>query len=60
MAILMDGKIHSAPLIAEPLPGGGVIRGHFTDDEVAELVRLLRTDSLGGPLIPVAQADSRR
>jgi SecD/SecF fusion protein len=46
MAILLNNEIATAPTIEDVLPGSGIIRGQFTDQEVDELVRVLRSGSL--------------
>jgi len=46
MAIVLNGEISSAPRIDEPLPGGGIIRGQFTNEEVKSLITVLRSGSL--------------
>ncbi len=50
MAIVLDGVIHSAPLIREPISGGSAqITGSFTHDEAAKLAIVLR-ESLPAPM----------
>ncbi len=49
MAIILNGQVHSAPVIQNRLPGGGIITGGldgFSPEEVKELVTVLRTGSL--------------
>ena len=46
MAILLNNEIATAPTIEDVLPGSGIIKGRFTDQEVDELVRVLRSGSL--------------
>ena len=49
MAIILNQKIHSAPVIQNRLPGGGIITGGtngFSTEEVQELITVLRTGSL--------------
>ena len=51
LAIVLDGKVISAPNIREPIPGGsGVITGQFTTQEVQDLALLLRAGALPAPL----------
>ncbi|HUK07788.1 MAG TPA: protein translocase subunit SecD [Stellaceae bacterium] len=50
-AIVLDGKIISAPVIREPIPGGsGVISGGFTVLSANDLALLLRAGALPAPL----------
>lgn len=50
-AIVLDGKVISAPVIDEPILGGaGIIRGHFTTQQVQDLSLLLRAGALPAPL----------
>lgn len=47
LAIVLDGKILSTPIINEPILGGdGIISGNFTIDSASELVLLLRAGAL--------------
>ena len=51
LAIVLDGKVISAPRIHEPILGGsGIIRGSFTVQEANELAVLLRAGALPAPL----------
>ena len=51
LAIVLDGKIISAPSINEPITGGsGVISGNFTFQEATDLSLLLRSGALPTPL----------
>jgi preprotein translocase subunit SecD len=51
MAIVLDGRIISAPRIREPILGGsGVITGRFTVAEAQDLSLLLRAGALPAPL----------
>ncbi|MCA9040913.1 MAG: protein translocase subunit SecD [Planctomycetaceae bacterium] len=51
LAVLLDGFVHSAPAIREPITGGnGEITGSFTIDEVNELVGVLNAGALEIPL----------
>lgn len=50
-AIVLDGKVISAPRIREPILGGsGVISGNFTVESANELAILLRAGALPAPL----------
>jgi SecD/SecF fusion protein len=50
-AIVLDGKVISAPVIREPILGGsGVISGRFTTQEAKDLALLLRGGALPAPL----------
>tara|TARA_B100001121_G_scaffold273392_1_gene260475 strand:- start:2664 stop:4211 length:1548 start_codon:yes stop_codon:yes gene_type:complete len=51
LAIILDGKIISAPNINEPITSGkGVISGNFTFQEATDLSLLLRSGALPTPL----------
>ena len=50
-AIVLDGKVISAPRINEPIPGGqGRISGNFTAESANDLAILLRAGALPAPL----------
>lgn len=50
-AIVLDGKVISAPVIREPITGGhGQISGRFSVAEVNDLALLLRAGALPAPL----------
>jgi len=50
-AIVLDGKVVSAPVIREPILGGsGQISGGFTTQEANDLALLLRAGALPAPL----------
>lgn len=50
-AIVLDGKVISAPVIREPITGGsGQISGNFTLEEANSVAMLLRAGSLPGRL----------
>jgi len=50
-AIVLDGKVISAPVIREPILGGsGVISGNFTVQSAQDLALLLRAGALPAPL----------
>ncbi len=51
LAIVLDGKILSAPSINDPIKGGeGLISGNFTVESANELALLLRAGALPAPL----------
>jgi len=51
LAIILDGKIISAPSIREPIIGGtGQITGNFTFQSATDLALLLRSGALPAPL----------
>lgn len=50
-AIVLDGKVISAPVIREPILGGsGIISGNFTVQSANDLALLLRAGALPAPL----------
>ena len=50
-AIILDGKVITAPYIRTAIPGGtGVISGNFTIQEATDLAVLLRAGALPAPL----------
>jgi len=50
-AIVLDGKVISAPVIREPITGGrGQISGHFSVADANDLALLLRAGALPAPL----------
>jgi len=55
-AIVLDGKVLSAPVIREPITGGsGQISGNFTVDETSTLSALLRAGALPAPLTVIEE-----
>lgn len=55
-AIVLDGKVLSAPVIREPITGGsGQISGNFTVEETSTLSALLRAGALPAPLTVVEE-----
>ena len=51
LAIIIDSKVISAPIIREPILGGvGVISGDFTFQSATDLALLLRSGALPAPL----------
>jgi preprotein translocase subunit SecD len=56
LAIVLDGKVISAPVIKEPILGGsGVISGNFTAQSAQDLALLLRAGALPAPLNPIEE-----
>ncbi|HUN38664.1 MAG TPA: protein translocase subunit SecD [Acetobacteraceae bacterium] len=55
-AVVLDGKIITAPVIREPITGGrGEISGNFTASSATDLALLLRAGALPAPLTVVEQ-----
>lgn len=51
MAIVLDGKIHSAPVIRDRIPNGHAqISGNFTNTEASDLSLVLRAGALPAPV----------
>ena len=50
LAILLDGNIHSAPRINQPIGDSGQISGDFDLDEINELVAVLNAGALEVPI----------
>lgn len=51
MAIVLDGKVYSAPVIRQRIGGGsGQISGGFTKEQASDLAITLRSGSLSAPL----------
>lgn len=51
LAIVLDGKVYSAPRIKERIPGGsGRIEGSFTREEARDLAVVLRAGALPAPV----------
>lgn len=51
MAIVLDGKVHSAPVIRDRIPNGQAqISGGFSPDEASDLALVLRAGSLPAPV----------
>ncbi|MFC1807732.1 protein translocase subunit SecD [Candidatus Omnitrophota bacterium] len=52
LAIVLDGKVKSAPVINERIPSGeGIIQGRFSPEEANDLAIILRAGSLPAPVI---------
>ena len=55
-AIVLDGKVLSAPVIREPITGGsGQISGSFTVEDTVTLSALLRAGALPAPLTVIEE-----
>jgi len=55
-AIVLDGRVLSAPVIREPIPGGrGQISGSFTTKEAENLAVMLRSGALPAPLAVIEE-----
>jgi SecD/SecF fusion protein len=55
-AIVLDGKVLSAPVIREPIAGGsGQISGGFTFEEASDLAAMLRAGALPVPLTVIEE-----
>lgn len=51
LAIVLDGRVLSAPVINTPITGGtGIISGSFTVEQATELALMLRAGALPAPL----------
>ena len=51
LAIMLDGNVHSAPVIREKIAGGSAqISGGFTNEEAADLAIVLRAGALPAPV----------
>ncbi|PIW68551.1 MAG: protein translocase subunit SecD, partial [Candidatus Omnitrophica bacterium CG12_big_fil_rev_8_21_14_0_65_42_8] len=51
LAIVLDGKVHSAPRINERIPSGRAsITGRFTVEEAGDLAIVLRAGTLPAPI----------
>jgi len=51
LAIVLDGKVQSAPRIKEPIPSGeAVITGTFTVEQAQDLALILRVGALPAPM----------
>lgn len=46
LAIILDGKIQSAPIIGDVISDSGIIHGHFTPKEADDLALVLRAGAL--------------
>ena len=61
LAILLDGKVHSAPTINSAIGANGQITGRFTKQEIDNLVAVLNAGALAVPLkqTPVSEVTIR-
>ncbi|HHT9120366.1 MAG TPA: protein translocase subunit SecD, partial [Candidatus Hypogeohydataceae bacterium YC41] len=50
LAIILDGVLYSAPTIRERIPGKGIIEGNFTQEDVNNLIAIMRAGSLPADL----------
>lgn len=50
LAIVLDGILYSAPVIRDRIPGKGIIEGGFTQEEVNDLIAIMRAGSLPADL----------
>ena len=56
LAIVLDDRVYSAPTIQSRIPGGkGIITGHFSDEEAADLALILKAGALPAPLKVTSQ-----
>lgn len=56
IAIVLDGKVISAPSVDEPITGGQAqISGGFTDQEARDLALMLRAGALPAPLNQISE-----
>ena len=56
LAIVLDGKVYSAPRIQSRIPSGsGIIQGSFTDEEARDLALVLKAGALPAPLKVASQ-----
>lgn len=56
LAIVLDGVVHSAPVIQDRISGGRAsITGHFTTEEAHDLAVVLRAGSLPAPVTPLEE-----
>jgi protein-export membrane protein SecD len=59
-AVLLDGKVVTAPRVNEPICGGsGQISGNFTAQSAGQLAALLRAGALPAPLVVVEEGVRR-
>ena len=59
LAIVVGGEVVSAPRIETRLTGGGIIRGRFTPEEFARVMRLVRSERVLRPAVAVPGPDPR-
>jgi SecD/SecF fusion protein len=58
LAVVLDGKIESAPRLNAVISTEGVIEGRFTQEEVSRLVTILRAGALPASLKPQPVSES--
>jgi SecD/SecF fusion protein len=58
LAVVLDGRIESAPAINQAISNEGVIQGRFTKDEVDRYVNMLRAGALPASLKPQPASES--
>jgi preprotein translocase subunit SecD len=46
MAIILDGKVQSSPVINQRIQGDGIIQGNFTIDDAEDLILVLKSGAL--------------
>ena len=56
LAIVLDGKVHSAPEIKDRILGDAQISGRFTPAEASDLAVVLRAGSLPAPVVVLEQS----
>ena len=56
LAIVLDGKVHSAPVIKDKILGDASISGRFTPAEASDLAVVLRAGSLPAPVVVLEQS----
>ncbi|MDQ7065304.1 MAG: protein translocase subunit SecD [candidate division KSB1 bacterium] len=56
LAIVLDGKVASAPNIKDKIPSGNaIIEGNFSMEEAKELAIVLRAGALPAPVVPIEE-----
>ncbi len=55
LAIVLDGRVYSAPTIQSEISNQGSITGRFTANEAADLALVLRAGSLPAPVVVLEQ-----
>jgi preprotein translocase subunit SecD len=61
LAIILDGNVHSAPVIRERIPSGQAqITGGFTSEEATDLAIVLRAGALPAPVQVLEERTGRR
>jgi SecD/SecF fusion protein len=58
LAIILDGKIESAPSINSPISTSGIITGNFSKDKVDQYVRIFKAGALPATLKPQAVSEN--